>query len=54
LQKIFFSSLLKDKWDVSDPEQPNSLSNFVKKQVKIPERADYRDIWERVICPQYV
>ena len=42
---------LKDKWDVFDPEHPKSLSNFVKKQIKIPERADYRDIWERVICP---
>ncbi len=41
---------LKDKWDVFDPEHPKSLSNFVKKQIKIPERADYSDIWERVIC----
>ena len=42
---------LKDKWDVFDPEQPKSLSNFVKRHIKIPERADYSDIWERVICP---
>ena len=42
---------LKDKWDIFDPEQPKSLSNFVKRNVKIPERADSRDIWERVICP---
>ena len=42
---------LKDKWDVFDPEHPKSLSNFEKKQIKIPERADYRDIWERVIVP---
>jgi hypothetical protein len=25
--------------------------NFFFKQVKIPECADYHDIWERVICP---
>ena len=25
---------LKDKWDVFDPEQPNSLSNFVKNRLK--------------------
>ncbi len=42
---------LKDKWDVFDPEHPKSLSNFFKKQIKIPERADNPDIWERVICP---
>ncbi len=35
----------KDKWDVFDPDQQNSLSNFVRKGVKIPEGADYRDIW---------
>jgi hypothetical protein len=39
---------LKDKWDVY-PDQQNSLSNFVKKGLKIPEGVDYRDIWERVI-----
>jgi hypothetical protein len=37
---------LKDKWDVFDPEHPKSLSNFVKKQIKIPELADYRDMGE--------
>jgi hypothetical protein len=42
---------LKDKWDVFDPEHPKSLSNVDKKQIKIPEGADYRDLWERVICP---
>ncbi len=44
-------TFLKYKWDVFDPDRRNSLSNFVKKGNKIPERADYRDIWERVICP---
>ena len=42
---------LKDKWDVFDPDQQNSLSNFVRKGLKIPEGADYHDIWERVIVP---
>ena len=34
-----------------DPDQQNSLSNFVRKGLKIPEGADYRDIWDRVIVP---
>ncbi len=42
---------LKDKWDVFDPDQQNSMSNFVRKGLKIPEGADYPDIWERVIVP---
>ena len=43
--------LLKVKWDVFDPDQQNSLSNFVRKGFKIPEGADYRDMWDRVIVP---
>ncbi len=44
---------LKDKcWDVFDPDQQNnSLSNFVRKGIKIPEGADYCDTWDRVIVP---
>ena len=42
---------LKDKWDVFDSEHPKSLSNFVKKQIKILEHADYREIWDIVIFP---
>ena len=42
---------LKDKWDVFDPDQQNSLSNFVRKGINISEGADYRDIWDRVIVP---
>ena len=42
---------LKVKWDVFDPDQQNSLLNFVRKGLKIPEGADYRDIWDRVIAP---
>jgi hypothetical protein len=30
----------------------NSLSLFLQGKVKIPEGADYRDQWERVICPK--
>jgi hypothetical protein len=28
-----------------------TLSLFVQGKVKIPEGADYKDQWERVICP---
>jgi hypothetical protein len=42
---------LKDKWDVFDPDQQNSLSDFVRKGLKIPESADYCDVWDRVIVP---
>jgi hypothetical protein len=30
---------------------PDSLSSFVRGKVKIPERADYKDQWEKVVCP---
>ncbi len=30
---------------------PESLSTFVQGKVKIPEGAEYKDQWERVICP---
>jgi hypothetical protein len=30
---------------------PNSLLLFVWRKVKIPKGADYRDQWERMICP---
>jgi hypothetical protein len=30
---------------------PDSLSLFVWGKVKIPEGVDYKDQWERVICP---
>jgi hypothetical protein len=42
---------LKVKWDVFDPDQQNSPSNFVRKGLKIPEGVDYCDIWDRVIVP---
>jgi hypothetical protein len=28
-----------------------SFSTFVQGKVKIPEGAEYKDQWERVICP---
>jgi hypothetical protein len=31
--------------------RPESLSLFVQGKVKILEGADYKDQWERVICP---
>ena len=37
---------LNDKLDVFDPDQQNTLSNFVRKGLKILQGADYRDIWD--------
>jgi hypothetical protein len=31
----------------------NSSPSFVQRKVKIPEGADNRDQWERVICPTF-
>ncbi len=41
---------LKDRWMEYD-DGPESLSTFVQEKVKIPEGANYKDQWERVICP---
>jgi hypothetical protein len=41
---------LKDGWMEYD-DGPDSLSLFVLGKVKTPEGADYKDQWERVICP---
>jgi hypothetical protein len=41
---------LKDGWMEYD-DSPDSLSSFVQGKVKIPEGVDYKDQWERVICP---
>jgi hypothetical protein len=41
---------LKDRWMEYD-DGPESLSTFVQGKVKIPEGAEYKDQWERVICP---
>ncbi len=41
---------LKDGWMEYD-DGPESLSRFVQGKVKIPEGAEYKDQWERVICP---
>jgi hypothetical protein len=32
-------------------DSPDSLSSFVQGKVTIPEGVDYKDHWERVICP---
>jgi hypothetical protein len=41
---------LKDGWMDYDEGQ-DSFSTFVQGKVQIPEEADYKDQWERVICP---
>ncbi len=41
---------LKDGWMEYD-EGPESLLTFVQGKVKIPEGVEYKDQWERVICP---
>jgi hypothetical protein len=41
---------LKDGWMEYDEGQVNFLI-FVQGKVKIPEGAEYKDQWERVICP---
>ena len=41
---------LKDRWMDYDKGQ-DSFSTFVQGKVQIPEGADYKDQWERVICP---
>jgi hypothetical protein len=44
------NKFLKDRWMEYD-NGPESLSTFVQEKVKIPEGAEYKDKWERVICP---
>ncbi len=41
---------LKDGWMNYDKGQ-DSFSTFVQGKVQIPEGAEYKDQWERVICP---
>ena len=41
---------LKDGWMDYDKGQ-DSFSTFVQGKVQIPEGAEYKDQWERVICP---
>jgi hypothetical protein len=41
---------LKDGWMNYDKGQ-DSFSTFVEGKVQIPEGAEYKDQWERVICP---
>jgi hypothetical protein len=45
-----FYMFLKDRWMEYD-KGPDSLLSFVWGKVKFPKGADYRDQWERVICP---
>ncbi len=41
---------LKDRWMEYDIGQDSFLT-FVQGKVKIPEGVEYKDQWERVICP---
>jgi hypothetical protein len=41
---------LKDGWMEYDKEQDSFLT-FVQVTVQIPEGVEYKDQWERVICP---
>ncbi len=41
---------LKDGWMVYDKGQDSFLT-FVQGKVQIPERGEYKDQWERIICP---
>ncbi len=41
---------LKDGWMNYDEGQ-DSFSTFVQGRVQIPEGAEYKEQWERVICP---
>jgi hypothetical protein len=40
---------LKEGWHEYDPNRSDSLSSLVKQKVAIPERADYKGLWERVV-----
>jgi hypothetical protein len=41
---------LKDGWMDYDKRR-DSFSTFVQEKVQIPEQVEYKDQWERVICP---
>jgi hypothetical protein len=43
-------NFLKDGWMEYDKGQDSFLT-FVQGKVQIPEQAEYKDQWERVICP---
>ncbi len=42
---------LKEGWQDVLPERPTSLYSLCMQELKIPEGADKKDIWERVIVP---
>ncbi len=42
---------LKERWHEYDPNRSDSLSSLVKQKVAIPERANYKCLWERVVVP---
>jgi hypothetical protein len=42
---------LKEGWHEYDPNRSDSLLSLVKQKLAIPERADYKGLWERVVVP---
>ncbi len=44
-------NFVNEVWQDFEPERKNSLFMLVQQNLKIPEGADNRDIWDRVIVP---
>ena len=42
---------LKEGWHEYDPNRSDSLLSLVKQKVAIPERADNKGLWKRVVIP---
>ena len=42
---------LKDGWKEILPDKKNTFYSLCMRHLKIPERADKKDIWDRVIVP---
>ena len=42
---------MKEGWHIFDMDSEASLLLFIERKIKIPERANYEDMWERVIVP---
>ncbi len=42
---------LKEGWHEYDPNRSDSLLPLVKQKVAIPERADNKGLWKRVVIP---
>jgi hypothetical protein len=42
---------LKEGWHEYSPNRSDSLLSLVKQKVAIPERANYKLLWKRVVVP---